>query len=375
MDRRPNPQPPSPRDPVGGSASALALSPAESPSPQGRPAAAAAGVRASAPSSGSVLILALWALAFLGALAVAVSAIVSASVETARAVRAATAGRHAVRAEIETALAEALEQTNSMGHAAGCWNTDPAVFRGALDFGDGQAGAFRVFYTYHDASGNCVTNDGVTCESARINVNRLSDRSVRAMFGHLVRIQGGLDTLAAEQLVSAIRDWTDADDDETDAMLTGGSESGYYATRTPSYGCHNGPLDSAEELLLVRGMTPELFDAIAPYITVYGRGEKVHVNMAALPVLRCAALAAGIDEGQAAALAAALVKARPRDDLDGFEDVFGKSGPLRNVRRYLTTRAESWRGTAEGGTANGAPGTRVDFVYDSRRNAIVMWRE
>jgi general secretion pathway protein K len=325
--------------------------------------------------AGSVLVLALWALAFLGALALAVSAYVSASVNTARAVRAATEGRHAVRAGIETALAAALEQTNIMGHAADRWNTDPKVFSGTIPFGDGRAGAFRVRYGYHAADGTAVTNAGLTCERARINVNRIEDRSVRAMFEHLLRVQGGLDTLAAEQLVAALRDWIDEDDDETDAMLTGGSENGYYATRDPSYRCHNGPLDTVEELLLVRGMTPELFDAIAPYITVYGRGEKVHVNMADLPVLRCAALAAGVDPGEAAALAAALVDARPRDALDGFKDVFAQSGSFRNVRRYLTTRAESWRGTAEGGTADGASETQVEFVFDSRLNAIVLWRE
>ena len=37
-----------------------------------------------------------------------------------------------------------------------------------------------------------------------------------------------------------------------------GAESDYYSGLSPGYRCKNGPLDSIEELLLVRGVTPDL---------------------------------------------------------------------------------------------------------------------
>jgi general secretion pathway protein K len=48
-------------------------------------------------------------------------------------------------------------------------------------------------------------------------------------------------------------DWIDQDDDERPQ----GAEEGYYRALTPPYGSRNGPMLFLEELLLVKGMTPE----------------------------------------------------------------------------------------------------------------------
>src|SRR5262249_12987180 len=57
-----------------------------------------------------------------------------------------------------------------------------------------------------------------------------------------------------EEVANAILDWIDADDQ----LRTNGAEDEYYQTLQPPYHCKNAPLDSLEELLLVRGVTPEL---------------------------------------------------------------------------------------------------------------------
>jgi type II secretory pathway component PulK len=326
-------------------------------------------------TAASVLILSLWTLAFLGALALAVSAYVSASIRTARAVKTATAGRYAARAGVESAVVAALAPTNAMGLDADRWNNDPDRFSGAIDFGDDQEGTFVVTYTCASADGTVVTNVGVTCEEARINVSRLSDRSVRAMFEHLLQAQGGVDRLTAKQISAAVMDWCDEDDDESDTMLTGGSESEYYATLSPPYACHDGPMDSVHELRLVQGVTPDLFAAIEPYITVHGEGEKIHVNMAAPVVLRCAALAAGIEENEAGALADAVVGVRPQEDLGGFSEAIEESGQFTRMRRLLTVKGVCFRGTAVGRSAGAAESTAIDFVFDGKRNRFLMWYE
>ena len=55
-------------------------------------------------------------------------------------------------------------------------------------------------------------------------------------------------------VADAIVDWLDMDS----SPRPYGAEDDYYTALSPPYHCKNGPLDSLEELLLVRGVTPEL---------------------------------------------------------------------------------------------------------------------
>ena len=56
-------------------------------------------------------------------------------------------------------------------------------------------------------------------------------------------------------ITDSILDWRDPDDDPH----MSGTESDYYLSLTPPYYAKNGPIDDLAELLLVRGMTPELY--------------------------------------------------------------------------------------------------------------------
>jgi type II secretory pathway component PulK len=57
-----------------------------------------------------------------------------------------------------------------------------------------------------------------------------------------------------ETVADSILDWLDADDEPREY----GAESDYYASLDPPYACKNGPLDTVEELLRVKGVTPQL---------------------------------------------------------------------------------------------------------------------
>ncbi len=57
-----------------------------------------------------------------------------------------------------------------------------------------------------------------------------------------------------EEIVSAIMDWRDSDEDQT----TGGAEGGYYQNLPFKYQIRNGPLRTIRELLLVRGVSGRL---------------------------------------------------------------------------------------------------------------------
>jgi general secretion pathway protein K len=88
-------------------------------------------------------------------------------------------------------------------------------------------------------------------------------------------------------IVDAIKDWVDLDDEITKF----GAENGYYQAFDRPYSCKNAPLDSVEELLFVKGITKELFygtrekPGISGYLTVYGNG-RININTADPLVLR-----------------------------------------------------------------------------------------
>jgi hypothetical protein len=65
----------------------------------------------------------------------------------------------------------------------------------------------------------------------------------------------GVDAGQLTPLCGAILDWLDPDDDER----VGGAETPYYVGLTPSYEAKNGPIDDLSELLLVKGITPDLY--------------------------------------------------------------------------------------------------------------------
>lgn len=63
----------------------------------------------------------------------------------------------------------------------------------------------------------------------------------------------------------AIADWIDNDD----LTRSGGVESSYYRTLKPAYSARNGRLMTLTELLLVKGVTPELFGKIRGNLTIF----------------------------------------------------------------------------------------------------------
>jgi DNA uptake protein ComE-like DNA-binding protein len=92
---------------------------------------------------------------------------------------------------------------------------------------------------------------GVTDESGKINLNILLQLDPSGTVAHDILMK--LPNMT-EDVADAIIDWIDPDDEPR----ANGAESSYYSGMSPGYRCKNGPLDSLEELLLVRGVTPEL---------------------------------------------------------------------------------------------------------------------
>jgi len=90
----------------------------------------------------------------------------------------------------------------------------------------------------------------VTDEGGKISLNTSQENLLRLVLKNL-----GLDMDAAAALSDSILDWIDKDDEHR----LNGAESEYYEGLPRAYKAKNAPFDALEELLLVKGVTPELF--------------------------------------------------------------------------------------------------------------------
>ena len=95
---------------------------------------------------------------------------------------------------------------------------------------------------------------GLTDEASKINLNLASEKQLLMLVEAAVE---GNQEIVAQDIVNAILDWRDADSDPRGDDET--TEGAFYEKleRQP-YRVKNGPFDSVEELLLVKGITPEI---------------------------------------------------------------------------------------------------------------------
>ncbi len=131
---------------------------------------------------------------------------------------------------------------------------------------------------------------GVTDEGGKLNINSLIALQLDGslLFDALMKLPN-----MTEDIADAIVDWVDADADPR----ASGAESSYYQSLSNPYLAKNGPLNSLDELLLVRGVTPELLyggdknrngvqdegeadntRGWSDYLTVYGRELNVDMS-------------------------------------------------------------------------------------------------
>ena len=161
---------------------------------------------------------------------------------------------------------------------------NPAMFQGVTVLDEGtpeDLGKFTILVPSVDsADGTEGVRYGLEDESARLNLNALllidqQARELQEAAGGVTELVEGVEGMeGAEDLLSdsparnllmalpgmtveiadAILDWLDEDDEQREF----GAEAEYYASLAPPYAPKNGPLETVEELLLVRGVTPML---------------------------------------------------------------------------------------------------------------------
>ena len=133
---------------------------------------------------------------------------------------------------------------------------NPDMFRGrtVLDDEDPERrGSFTILSPNLDDEGNLGgVRYGFEDESTRLNLSTIMTLE-NALPGSGKTLLMALPDMT-EEVADAILDWLDPDDDAREL----GAEVAYYSGLNPPYSPKNGPLDTIEELLLVRGVTPQL---------------------------------------------------------------------------------------------------------------------
>ena len=166
---------------------------------------------------------------------------------------------------------------------------------GEIPFDDGS-----LLVTISDEMGRIQINALVTFPDSR-NFND-SQRRLLERYFNLLR-DASEETPEDSQppaIINSLKDWLDSGDDEAITGLSG-AETTYYQDLSPAYSSRNGPIADINDLLLVKGITPELFHGstetpgIADSLTVYGMTPgagtsftftgKININTATLPVL------------------------------------------------------------------------------------------
>lgn len=155
------------------------------------------------------------------------------------------------------------------------WSINIDAFKD-IPLGDGR---FNVYNEYiNDKSGLMEVRFGLVDEERKININTAESKIIKNVFRYVLNI----DEFLAQQFAASIVDWRDGDSELS--IPSGSAEDAFYNDLQHPYEAKDANFESFDELLLVKGITPGIFEKIKDYITIYGSG-RVNVNTASKAVL------------------------------------------------------------------------------------------
>ena len=216
------------------------------------------GLRTAAPRRGGFVIVAvLLVIAVLTLAAYQYSTLMDAEFMAAERIRKAGEARVLADAGVHYACAVLADPDAFTGKLNSNPFDNPSVFQSVVvkeadsPRAQGRFSLMAPDYANVSQTGTIPTRFGVVDEAGKLNVNALyaADSSGQVLHDALMKLPNMTDEIAW-----CIVDWVDANDEPS----AGGAETQYYASLTPPYKCKNAPLDTVEELLLVKGVTPAL---------------------------------------------------------------------------------------------------------------------
>jgi len=224
---------------------------------------------------GIILIALMWLLVALSVIALSFSRESRVDVSVARNTRDLTMAYYVARAGIQTAVFRLVERVYAPP-VQGIETQEPTPLDLGELQGDFGGGAYRV---------------EIQDEAGKVNVNFVTEDQLRALFAAI-----GIPKEDADTIADSIMDWKDVDK----AHRINGAEDDYYERLPRPYKTKNGRIETVEELLLIRGVTPGYYYGrrekgqdgsrrylygLSRYFTVYSNSNRINVNYAPPEVL------------------------------------------------------------------------------------------
>lgn len=319
--------------------------------------------------SGAVLIVVLWILLATSMLALSFAASVRTEVNAARNMIEQKKSYYLSRAGIEYAIYKVIESQQ-------IWLPNQRIQQGQLE---ALAPDLNGTVALRMSTGTVQVKIGD--ETGKINVNLAPSHLI---YNLLVLV--GLDQPKADVITDSIGDWRDADN----LYRSNGAESDYYQSLEVPYLAKNGVFDVPEELLLVRGITPEVYFGrkgltdvgerveyygLQKYFTTFTTINRINVNSAPLAVL------ASISEldYESASRIDVLRQGRPFQNItEIFEAIPGVSTNLASV--LSTNRSNIYSLVSDGRVTGAEAVNRIRCVIRINPTApkgysVLYWNE
>ncbi len=234
---------------------------------------------------GSILIFSLWIVALLTVFVVQIGMRIRQRVTVLSRIETTASLRHVAASGVKKALSTLkldFEKNNQVYTAYGKHfrhNNDSKFSNIVL-----PTGTARVFYKSSEGlSGGSAMRFGFVDEERKLNINTAEHSEIQRLIESVTEA----DVDKATDIANAIVSWREIGDVE----LIGFYSDDYYAQLPYPYEPRKIPFELIDELRLLRGVTEDIFQALFPYVTVYGNG-KVNINTVSVPVLR----ALGLDD-------------------------------------------------------------------------------
>ncbi|OGX45725.1 MAG: hypothetical protein A2216_03390, partial [Omnitrophica WOR_2 bacterium RIFOXYA2_FULL_45_12] len=262
---------------------------------------------------GSILLLALWSLSLLTVFSVTLGYGLRQKLSLVKRIDERDRLSLIAEAGVKKALAELIRQeTEGCNSLKDPVSNDPALFKDVHL----EGGSFSVSYNFMNEPEDALeTRYGLSDEESKINFNTAGLAVLKNLFAAF-----GLDEVEAQELAASIVDWRDKDSQLS--IPLGSAEDPYYHGLPYPYEAKDSEFESLDELLLVKGMTPEMLEKLKDYVTV-SSGGRININTASSLVL----LSLGLDEDTADK----IIRHRSADDgILGNEDdnVFIKTSDI-----------------------------------------------
>lgn len=238
---------------------------------------------ANKPKRASILVIVLWSLCLLSAFAVTLGHNVRQKIALVKRLDERGSLRLIAEAGVRKAYSLLMNQEDDSSDSLNePWSDNPAEFKERMI----GAGTFSIVYdSIDERSGKLIKRYGLIDEERKININKAPMNVLERLF----KIALGLGEMEAQELSASIIDWRDSDSELS--LPLGSAEDSDYRSLSYAYEAKDADFEVLDELLLVKGMSNEIFEKLKSYVTIYGSG-RVNINTAPKAVL----LALGFSE-------------------------------------------------------------------------------